>query len=119
MSVFPGEEFILSLKVLDQNDNEEVGFFMYPSNTFFTEADVIEIDLTTGNQGISFGVVSGSSDQKSSLVVRNSPESFSFLNQNKTIIETKFTLNLLDSSTGNAVCINYWNVSFLTSVFID
>ena len=104
MSVFPGEEFILSLKVLDQNDNEDVGFFIYPSNTFFTEADVIEIDLTTGNEGISFGVVAnGSSDQKSSLVIRNSPENFSFRNHNKTIIEAKFTLNLLDSSTGNTV----------------
>ena len=110
MSVFPGEEFILSLKVLDQNNNEKVGFYTYPSNVHLTEADVTEIDLTTGNTDTKFAVVSGSSDQKTSLVVRNSTtKQFSFLSHSNTITEAAFTLNLIDSSTGNMVCNNNWN----------
>ena len=107
MNVFPGEEFILSLRVLDQNNNRKVGFYTYPSNTLFTEADVTEIDLTTGNSDTSFGIVSkNNSDQRTSLVVRNSTKNFSFSvsKGNSTITEKKFTLNLIDSSTGTMVC---------------
>ena len=69
---------------------------------FFTEVDVTEIDLTIGNRDSSFGVISGSSDQKTVLVVRNSTKdfSFSYTNFNRTIAEVNFTLNLIDSSTG-------------------
>ena len=108
MNVFPGEEFILSLRVLDQNNNEKVGFYTYPSNVLFTQADVTEIDLTTNNTDTSFAIVDRSSDQRTSLVVRNSPKNFSFsvLDHNSTITERNFTLNLIDSSTGIMVCNN-------------
>ena len=107
MNVFPGEEFILSLTVLDQNNNRKVGFYTYPSNMLFTEADVTEIDLTTGNRYTSFGIVSkNNSDQRTLLVVRNLTKNFSFsvLKGNSTITEKNFTLNLIDSSTGTMVC---------------
>ena len=73
---------------------------------FATEVDVIEIDSTAGNKNTSFAVVSGSSNQRTLLVVRNLAENldFSVLNQSKTITETVFTLNLIDSSTGTIVC---------------
>jgi len=102
INVFPGEEFILSLKVLDQNDNKKVGFYTYPSNMLFTMVDVTEIDLTAGNRDTSFGVVNGSSDQRTSFVVRDVAKNFSFsyMNYNNTIAEKNFTLNLIDSSTG-------------------
>jgi len=90
---------------LDQNDNKKVGFYAYPSNMLFTEVDVTEIDLTDGNMNTSFGVVNGSSDQRTSLVLRNSTKDFSFTNQNSTIFEVNFTINLIDSSTGIIVCI--------------
>ena len=110
MNVFPGEIFVLSFSISDQNNNERVGFYTYPSNTFFTEADVTEIDLTTGNEDSSFGVVRGSSDQRTLLVIRNSAKNFSFsaINYNRTITNVTFTLNLVDSSTGNVVCINVY-----------
>ena len=108
MNVFPGEEFILSLRVLDQNDNEKVGFYTYPSNTLFTEADITEIDLTTDNGDTSFALVNRNSNERTLLVVRNSTRdfSFSFLNHSSTITERNFTLNLIDSSTGIMVCNN-------------
>ena len=97
---------MLSLSISDQNNNKRVGFYSYPSNMFFTEADVTEIDLTTGNGNTSFGVVNENSSLRTSLVVRDStkPFSFSALNHNSTIAYTNFTLNLIDSSTGNIVC---------------
>ena len=106
MNVFPGEIFVLSLSISDQNDNEKIGFYTYPSNMFFTEADVTEIDLTTGNNNTNFGVVSGSSNLRTLLVVRDSTKNFSFsaLNHSSTIAFATFTLNLIDSSTGNIVC---------------
>ena len=106
MKVFPGEEFDLLLTVWDQNNNEKVGFYTYPSNMFFTEVDIIEIDLTDDNEDISFAAVDGSFDQKTSLVIRNSTKNFSsfFHNYDKTIVEKNFTLNLIDSSTGIMVC---------------
>ena len=105
VNVFPGEVFLLSINVLDQNKNEVVGFYTYPSNMFFTEADVVEVDLTVGNEDTRFGVVNKRSSQKTSLVLRNSKEDFSFSvsNHSNTIIKTAFTLNLIDSSTGNLV----------------
>ena len=103
MNVFPGEIFVLSLRISDQNNNEKVGFYTYPSNMFSTQADVTEIDLTTGNDNTSFGVVNGSSNLRTSLVVRDSNENFSFSALNYS--NTSFTLNLIDSSTGNIVCI--------------
>ena len=105
MNVFPGEVFLLSINVLDQNKNEIVGFYTYPSNMFFTEADVVEVDLTIGNEDTRFGVVNKRSSQRTSLVLRNSKEDFSFSvsNHSNTIIKTAFTLNLIDSSTGNLV----------------
>ena len=104
-NVFPGEEFILSLRVLDQNNNLKDGFFTYPSNTFFTEADITEIDLTAGNEDTSFGIVNGSSDLRVSLVVRNSQNNFSFsANHNNTIVNETFNFTLIDSSTGIGVC---------------
>ena len=108
MNVFPGEIFKLSLSVLDQNNNKKVGFYTYPSNMFFTEADTTEIDLTTGNEDNSFGVVRGSSDQRTLLVIRNSINNFSFstVSYSRTITNVTFILNLVDSSTGNVVC-NY------------
>ena len=77
---------------------------------FFTEADITEIDLTTGNEDSSFGVVRGSSDQRTLLVIRNSAKNFSFsaINYNRTITNVTFSLNLVDSSTGNVVCINVY-----------
>ena len=106
MNVFPGEVFLLSISVLDQNRNEKVGFYTYPSNMFFTEADIVQIDLTTGNEDTRFAVVNKRSNQRTSLVYRNSKEDFSFSvsNHNDTVIKTVFTLNLIDSSTGNTVC---------------
>ena len=101
---YPGEQFILSLKVLDQNNNEKVGFYTYHSNEHFTEADVTEIDLTLENKDTSFAVVSKNSNQTTSLVIRNSSFPFDFMNHNKTITNKTFTLNLIDSSTGNIVC---------------
>lgn len=106
MDIFPGEVFVLSLSVLDQNNNKKIGFYTYPSNMFITEADITEIDITTGNKNTSFAGVSGSSNQKTSLVIRNSTKNFSFSN-NGTIDNTTFTLNLIDSSTGVTVCNNY------------
>lgn len=108
VKVFPGQEFFLSLQVLDQNNNEKLGFYTYPSNMLFTKVDVTEIDLTVGNEETSFAIVNGSSHQRTSLVVRDSAKNFSFsvLNQNSTITETNFTLNLIDSSTGTRVCNN-------------
>lgn len=101
---------MLSLKVTDQNNNTKVGFYTYPSNMLVTEANVIEIDLTDhgNNENRSFAVVDKRSDQRTSLVLRNSVKDFSFtsLNHNSTYPETAFTLNLIDSSTGNIVCNN-------------
>ena len=62
-----------------------------------------EIDLTPENKDTSFAVVSGSSDQRTSVVIRNSNFSFEFMNHNKTITKKDFTLSLIDSSTGNMV----------------
>ena len=90
--------------MLDQNNNEKVGFYTYCSNEYFTEADVTEIDLTSENKDTSFAVVSRSSNQTTSLVIRNSEFSFDFVNHNKIITNKTFTLNLIDSSTGNIVC---------------
>ena len=72
---------------------------------FFTQADVTEIDLTAGNEVTSFGVVSGSSNIRASIVIRDSMNNFSFSALNELNHSTIFTLNLIDSSTGNMVCI--------------
>lgn len=106
MNVFPGEIFAFSLNVLDQNNNEKNGFYTYPSNMLFTEADVTEVDLTADNEETSFAVINRNSNQRTSLVVRNSTAIFSFsaMNQSRVIAEKGFTLNLIDSSTGNIVC---------------
>ena len=114
---YPGEQFILSLKVLDQNNNEKVGFYTYRSNEHFTEGDVTEIDLTLENKDTSFAVVSRSSNQTTSLVIRNSSFPFDFMNHNNTITNKTFTLNLIDSSTGNIVCninLNVWYNNIIT-----
>ena len=105
MNVFPGEVFLVSINVSDQNKNEKVGFYTYPSNMFLTEADIVEVDLTIGNGDTRFAVVNRRSNQRTSIVYRNSKEDFSFSvsNHSDTIIKTVFTLNLIDSSTGNAV----------------
>ena len=103
MIAYPGEQFVLSLEVLDQNNNKKVGFYTYRSNLFFTEADVTEIDLTSDNKDTSFAVVNRSSDQRTSVVIRNSNFSFEFMNHNKTVTKKNFTLSLIDSSTGNMV----------------
>ena len=105
--MFPGEKLTLLLKILDQNNNTTEGIYRYFSSNGSLQADVIKIDLTTGNDEASFGFVNGSSDQQVVIVVRNSEKDFSFsdLNHSSIVTEKDFFLNLTDSSTGVTVCV--------------
>ena len=109
MYVFPGETFDLVLHVLDQNSNPKIGIYTYAANTHFTEADVTEIDLTDSGTVQRFAIVDSSAEnyQRTSLVIRNSSSNYSFYHckKNKDAGEKRrFTLQLIDSSSGNVVC---------------
>lgn len=102
--MFPGEKFTLSLEVLDQNNSTAEGIYRYYSDRFSPQADVIKIDLTTGNGESSFGFVNGSVGQRAVIVIRNNSEKdFSFNPSNMSVTEKDFFLNLTDTSTGITV----------------
>ena len=92
---------------MDQNNNKTEGIYRYFSNKISLQADVINIDLTAGDEETSFGFVNGSLDQRAVIIVRNSEKNFSFsaLNHSSIVAEKDFFLNLTDSSTGITVCI--------------
>ena len=105
--IFPGEQFDLTLHIYDQNDNSQIGVYTYPSNTHFTKANVIEIDLTGSGTDNRFAIVN-SKYQRTSLVVRDSSENFAYTHclfrNNNTVDKRKFVLQLIDLSNGNVVC---------------
>ena len=102
--MFPGEKFTLSLEVLDQNNKKTEGIYRYYSDRVSPQADVIKIDLTTGNGESSFGFVNGSVSQQAVIVIRNNSEKdFSFNPSNMSVTEKDFFFNLTDTSTGITV----------------